>query len=147
MNPRRRLIQSVASASVVLLSLLLSACGAFCDYDIRQQLNHYATRGSHKNPDSVVYDRWVASPYLAERAAEGIEAEGLEAFASKHGLQCRFSARGDCPDCRACDRTNLFMGNAMWGLRSECISFGEMRIHLDIGPGRAVSAMTYWKRP
>lgn len=93
-------------------------------------------------------DTWVDNPKLAKAIREEIHKGGLEHLIDKYDFDCKpRPAGGACADCLSCTAT-------FWQWARSTTSFikpgfkhrGDALVSIEIGPGTAVRAMTYWTK-
>lgn len=91
---------------------------------------------------------WVVNPKLAEAIREEIQENGRQQVLDRYEFECKPRPAPDsCADCLSC--TAIF-----WQWARSTSSFikpgfvhrGDARVSVEIGPGTAVSAMTYWTK-
>jgi hypothetical protein len=94
------------------------------------------------------FDTWVDNPKLAEAIREEIGEKGRQPLIDRYEFECRpRSAVDPCADCLSCTAT-------FWQWALSTTSFikpgfkhrGDALVSVEIGPGTAVSAMTYWTK-
>ncbi len=139
----------VPTLIALLLSAGLSACGASCDEDLRTvgvvASGQYSK--SRDAQDRLAYNAWGKNTWLEKFLEEELEKDNAETLMAKHGFQCSPSpVQGNCTECRSCDRTTpVLFNSARYGV-THCIDSGPMLVHVEFGPSKTVSAMTYWKK-
>lgn len=93
-------------------------------------------------------DTWVDNPKLADAIREEIQKGGIEGLVDRYDFDCKpRPAGGECADCLSCTAT-------FWQWERSRTSFiksgfkhrGDALVSAEIGPGTAVSAMTYWTK-
>lgn len=91
---------------------------------------------------------WVVNPELAEAIREEIQEKGRQQVLDSHEFECKPRPAPDsCADCLSC--MAIF-----WQWARSTSSFikpgfvhrGDAKVSVEIGPGTAVSAMTYWTK-
>lgn len=106
-----------------------------------------------RQPDGTVgykepFDTWVDNPKLADAIREEIQEGGRERLIVRYEFDCKpRPAGGACADCLSCMAT-------FWQWALSTTSFikpgfkhrGDALVSVEIGPGTAVSAMTYWMK-
>lgn len=89
---------------------------------------------------------WVDNPQLAKALREEIAESSLDRVLYRYEFECKpQQAGGSCDDCRTCTAT-------FWQSELSTTSFmhpgfkhrGDALVSAQFGPGKAVSAMTYW---
>jgi hypothetical protein len=142
----------VAAPLLVLGVLGVSACSLDCD----PSKSSYDTAVLYDKPEGRPYslplDTWTKNPKLEAFLRKVVEREGAGALAAKYNMRCspQPTATG-CPDCLACTKTShdWRLGPAAFQIGFtpiwKCVDYGEILVQADVGPGRHVSAMTYWK--
>ena len=136
-------------AMMLTASLGLAACSFACPPTGLEQAASYG--GTIAPIGAEVYtksrnlpnDRWVRNPDVEDFLRATLREEGFAALQSKYGMQCipRDEPSG-CTDCHFCTRT--FPGKVLAiGVWDSCENSGQISVRAAIGPGQAVSAMTY----
>ncbi|TAJ35843.1 MAG: hypothetical protein EPO55_24010 [Reyranella sp.] len=129
----------------------LAACGgALCpqgdafENSVRSPI--YSDDATGKALYRMPFDTWVNNPNLEDFLHKAVAVGGAESLVSKYGFQCSpRQVAAPCADCYFCKRTVPQFANDLWVLRSVCVSQGDMLLHVNVGPGAAVNAMTYWQ--
>jgi len=130
----------------------LSACGGVqCPpKGFESAASHWELANSHLLPANA----WTKNPKLEAFLKEVIQAGGVASLRTTYGMQCFPRASSDgCADCYACSKTfpgkRLAMastGSPLYGRDLLCVDDGEMFVKAEIGPGSAISAMSFWKK-
>lgn len=119
----------------------------------RTWVTNAAENDSKRLPDGTLlyekpFDTWVDNPKLAEAIREEIQETGRERLIDRYEFDCKPRPAPDsCADCLSC--TAIF-----WQWARSTSSFikpgfvhrGDAKVSVEIGPGTAVSAMTYWTK-
>ena len=130
----------------------LSACSLDCRFEKTRLENAASSQvNANSNRFDIPPDIWTPNKKLEAFIHETMETEGVDALKTRYGMQCvPRAAEPNCKDCLTCSTT---FRDWRLGTRSvpiyiewyECVDFGEVRANVDVGPGHAVKAMTYWK--
>lgn len=129
----------------------LAACGgAMCpvrdDFENSVRFPIYSDSATGKASYRLPFDTWVNNPDLEGFLRKAVVLGGTESLVSKYGFQCSpRQAAIPCADCYFCKRTVPQSANDLWVLRAVCVGQGDMLLHVDVGPGVDVKAMTYWQ--
>lgn len=90
-------------------------------------------------------NRWLANPRLDSFLHRSFRSDGLRALSRRHGFQCiARSTAENCTDCYVCTATigtDVVFAGEPFGY---CGSGGNIAIRAEVGPGDAVTSMTYW---
>lgn len=132
--------------AVGLSILAVSACeGSICPpmTKFERAARYYLkSEGGFSKP----LNTWVENSDLAVFVRDVLGRGSIAALETEYQFQCSRSTRATCPDCYSCTRT-LPIRSTMWVmLGTKCLPAGEMLMQVDVGPGSAARAMTYWKR-
>ena len=120
----------------------LSSCSGDCrEPNPLQSAARYWEGLQDKPQYNLPIDAWTRNPELETFIRNAIEAKGMQRVIADYRLDCspRPSAPA-CADCFVC--SDKFQDNR-FGL--PCVNYGTISMHIEIGPGTEVAAMTYWK--
>jgi len=133
----------------VAMSLFLAGCET--EGCRRDELNLAAQYRVKQHADgSLRYEQslneWVAHPRLAQFIREAIRTDGIDGLQTKHGFRCTPRPHGGaCSDCQTCTLSLRQLTFQHRLITPACYYDGDMQIRAEIGPGTAVSVMSYWK--
>lgn len=141
---------------VAMLGTLLVVGLAGCEREYwpeRTWVTGAAENRAKKLPDGTMqyekpFDSWVDNPELAKALRAEIAERGLDSVLDRYEFACKPRSADDlCRDCLSCTAT-------FWQWARSTASFikpgfvhrGDALVSVQIGPGTAVSAMTYWTK-
>jgi hypothetical protein len=90
-------------------------------------------------------NRWLPNPRLDSFLRRSIQSDGLRALSGRRGFQCIVRPTAEnCTDCYVC--TGTIVAEALFFAEpfGYCGSDGTIAIRAAVGPGDAVTSMTYW---
>jgi hypothetical protein len=154
---RRTMPKWCANGRLVAVLLLfglgsLSGCGDLSCVDGTPLEAAASYRPTSDNRFLLPLDAWTPNKDLETFIHDVVDNEGVDALRSKHGMQCvpRY-AEPSCRECLTCTTTvhdrrlGMHTGLPIYIEWFKCEDYGEVLVNVDVGPGSAVRAMTYWK--
>lgn len=145
---KRRL---AATIGTLLAPLGLAACGAMCPApDELENATRFPAYSDGQRGSSLhvrlPFATWVNNERLDAFLRKAVEVGGAESLVAKYGFQCSAQpAATPCADCYTCQRTVPQVATELRGMTTVCVGEGDMLLHVDIGPGSTVRAMSYWQ--
>ncbi len=141
-----------AAMLVAFLTIGLSACEREY-WPQRTWVTSAAENGYEKLPNGTrqyqkPFNTWIDNPELAMALQEEIAKSGLDRVHDRYEFECKPPpTEGFCDDCRSC-------AAAFWQWERSTTSFikpgfkhrGDALVSIQIGPGKALRAMTYWTK-
>jgi hypothetical protein len=119
----------------------LSSCADCSEPNALQSSSRYRIGWRQEPNYNHPIDAWTRNPELEAFIRNAIQEKGVRQVIADYRLECspRPSAPA-CPDCFIC--SDKFQDNR---LALPCVNYGTMSMHIELGPGSQVAAMTYWK--
>lgn len=132
----------VTGFAALAAAFALSSCGGDCrEPNPLQSAARYWEGLQDKPQYNFPIDAWTRNPELETFIRNAIEAKGMQRVIADYRLDCsRRPSAPACADCFVC--SDKFQDNR-FGL--PCVNYGTISMHIEIGPGTDVAAMTYWK--
>jgi hypothetical protein len=135
---RRRVWRSLFA--VLVATCGLSACTCTQPNELESNALYRIRAGEEPNY-ALPIDTWTRNPRLEAFIQKTIEENGAQAVIAKYRLQC--SPRPTAVSCTDCFICSDSFRDYRLGFPT-CVDYGTMLMHLEIGPGSKVAAMTYW---
>ena len=138
-----------ATIGMLLAPLGLAACGAMCPApDELENAARFPAYSEGRFGSSLrvrlPFATWVNNEKLDTFLRKAVDEGGAESLVAKYGFQCSARpAAAPCADCYTCRRTVPQVATELFGLTTVCVGEGDMFLHVDIGPGSTVRAMSY----
>lgn len=99
-------------------------------------------------------NEWVRNRGAESFIGDVVRRDGIAALTAKYGMQCLpRSEAADCTDCYLCTKSYPDKGLRMTGFGpipvpyTTCVDRGQMTVRAEMGPGSAVSVMSYHEVP
>ncbi len=134
------------AAYLLSASLLMSGCGEACPPAGLETAaaygNVYMEPLAKPQYPLLADDQWVRNPEVEAFLSDVLHGPGITALKAKYGMQCvPRTEPAACKDCFVCSRS--FPGKTLPGPFVACHDHGQISVRAEIGPGDAVTAMTY----
>ena len=138
------LINRLKVATMVAAVSMLAACSGTCPTtDLGWAARYSADAlgiGAREQEN-----RWLPNPRLDSSLRRSIRSDGLVILSKRRGFQCiARSAAENCTDCYVCTGSVVAEVLLIAEPFGYCGSDGTIAIRAEVGPGDAVTNLTYW---
>ena len=148
MTKRARAIFGAKAGLIGLSVALLCGCSDRCPSTDITTAVYYSNDTFSFGSGYDQIRRWISNPRLDRFLRKSVASDGVGSLSKKHGLNCvPRPTPDDCTDSYFCTGTvaaeEVDLTRSMFA--TGCSANGTVAIRADIGPGAAVTSMTYWE--